>query len=81
MRYTNEHQSGQDGDRTMLSEKLNQLPPEVQREALDFIEFLSQKYATTDTKVPLEFPWAGALSDLKNQFTSVELQHRASDWR
>lgn len=65
----------------MLSEKLNELPPELQQEALDFIEFLSQKYGKAETKVPLELPWAGALSGLKDQFTSVELQHKATGWR
>lgn len=25
--------------------------------------------------------WGGGLADLANQFTSVELQHKASEWR
>jgi hypothetical protein len=27
------------------------------------------------------FGWAGALSDMRERFTSVELQHKAADWR
>lgn len=29
----------------------------------------------------LEFTWEGALADLKDQYTSVELQHEAMYWR
>uniref|UniRef100_UPI0040568FB1 hypothetical protein n=1 Tax=Candidatus Electronema sp. TaxID=2698783 RepID=UPI0040568FB1 len=29
----------------------------------------------------LEFIWEGALADLKDQYSSVELQHEAMRWR
>ena len=29
----------------------------------------------------LKLDWAGALKDLRDDFSSVELQHRARDWR
>lgn len=28
-----------------------------------------------------KFDWEGGLSELKEKFTSVELQHKASEWR
>jgi hypothetical protein len=28
-----------------------------------------------------KFDWEGGLSDLKEQYTSVELQHKALEWR
>jgi hypothetical protein len=30
---------------------------------------------------PLKLDWRGALEDMKNEYTSVELQHKISDWR
>ncbi len=32
-------------------------------------------------KERLDFSWEGALADLKDQYTSVELQHEAVYWR
>ncbi|CAK8724107.1 MAG: hypothetical protein CDV28_12219 [Candidatus Electronema aureum] len=32
-------------------------------------------------KEQLDFSWEGALADLKDQYTSVELQHEAMQWR
>jgi hypothetical protein len=48
---------------------------------MDFIEFLMQKHAAKPAKKTLEFRWAGCLSHLKGRYTSVGLQHEASDWR
>jgi len=28
-----------------------------------------------------KFDWEGCLSDIKEKFSSVELQHRSSEWR
>ncbi|RQW79358.1 MAG: DUF2281 domain-containing protein [Methanothrix sp.] len=30
---------------------------------------------------PLKLDWRGALEDMKDQYTSVELQHKISEWR
>ncbi len=32
-------------------------------------------------KEQLDFSWEGALADLKDQYSSVELQHEAMEWR
>lgn len=63
-----------------LQELLEELPPNLQQEVLDFAEFLLEKSKKRPEEAP-RFQWAGALKDLRNQYTSVELQHKASDWR
>lgn len=63
-----------------LQEKLKQLPPELQKEVERFVEFLAEKERKRRRKKP-NFRWAGALQDLRNQYTSVELQHKIAEWR
>lgn len=63
-----------------LQEVLEELPPNLQKEVLDFAEFLLEKSKKLPEGAP-HFRWAGALKDLRDQYTSVELQHKASDWR
>ena len=62
-----------------LKELLEQLPPDLQEEAKDFVEFLLQKRGTTE-RGDLNFQWRGALRELRDRYTSVELQHRALQW-
>jgi hypothetical protein len=59
---------------------LARLPPDLRQEALEYIEYLVAQVDLTDLPV-LKFDWAGSLSDLKDQYTSVELQHKALEWR
>jgi len=59
---------------------LSQLPPEARRELLDYAEFLLQKYGRKGKKKRgFTFSWEGKLKDVK--LTSVELQHKALEWR
>jgi hypothetical protein len=63
-----------------LDELIKQLPPELRQEVYDFAKFL------LDTKVKrkqnrLRADWAGGLKDLRDQFTSLELQKKALEWR
>lgn len=60
---------------TTLAEFVEQLPPDIQKEVKDFAEFLLEKRARREHKVPA-FDWEGALRDLGDQYTSVELQHK-----
>ena len=59
---------------TTLVEFVTQLPPEIQKEVRDFAEFLLEKRSKKVHKVP-SFDWEGALEDLGDRYTSVELQH------
>lgn len=57
-----------------LTEIIKELDPTHQQELLDFAEFLLQKHKPRNRTKPT-FSWAGGLKDLREQFTSVELQH------
>ncbi len=63
-----------------LEELIKELPPDLQQEVQDFAQFLLDKRAKKK-RGTMSFPWAGALKDLRNQYTSVELQHKISEWR
>lgn len=63
-----------------LPELVQLLPSEMQPEVRDFIEFLLEKRQKKPRAKPT-FEWAGALKDLRHQYTSVGLQHKISDWR
>ena len=65
--------------------KLHQLPAHIQKEVNDFIELLSLKYLKSSTskrktiKQSFRFDREGSLRSTKT--TSVELQHKANEWR
>ena len=63
-----------------LQEMLQKLPPDLQAEVRDFAEFLLERKAPQMQR-PMKFNWEGALKDMRQQFTSVELQHQISEWR
>ena len=63
-----------------LEELVKELPPEFRKEVRDFVEFLLEKRGRKAGR-KLRQDWAGALKDLRDQYTSVELQHKISDWR
>ena len=65
----------------MIKTKMEELPTELKKEVLDYIEFLLQKYGKKTKKKRFKFDWEGGLSELKGKFTSVELQHKALEWR
>jgi len=74
------------GVKTMEKEidelKIRELPEDLKREVLDYIEFLLKKYKSEETKMKkFKFDWEGGLSELREKFTSVELQHKVSEWR
>lgn len=64
---------------TRLEELIKKLPPDLHQEAVDFLEFLIAKKARKP-KGPLKLDWRGALRDLRDRYTSVDLQHKALEW-
>jgi hypothetical protein len=64
---------------TGLEELIKELPPELHQEAEDYISFLIEKRAKKP-KGDLKLDWIGALEDMSDQFSSVELQHKILDW-
>lgn len=63
-----------------IVEIIKELPPELQKEVEDFINFLKEKQSRKLGK-KLRQDWAGALRDYRNQYTSLELQRKALEWR
>jgi hypothetical protein len=63
-----------------FTELVGQLPPDAQQEVRDFIEFLLEKRRKRPKYKP-NFDWAGALKDLRDQSSSVQLQHQIAEWR
>ena len=65
-----------------LKELIEKLPPELQQEVRDFVEFLLKRRAAKleAKKGELKLDWRGALRDLRDKYTSVELQHKVLEW-
>ena len=66
--------------RENLARKIEELPPELQNEVEDFVEFLREKKMKKAAGKP-EFNWGGVLKEMGEEYTSVELQHKISEWR
>lgn len=58
---------------------LKRMPPDVQRKVLKYIEDLSAR--TRERRHgTMKFAWAGACADIKEEYTSVQLQKKILDW-
>ncbi len=58
---------------------IKQLPPDLQKEAIAYIKRLMRR-SRKPVKRKLSLNWAGELEDLRDTFTSVELQHEITNW-
>ena len=63
-----------------LEELIQELPPVLRAEVRDFVELLLAKRDQSEPQ-QLRQDWAEALKADRSQYTSVDLQHRVSDWR
>lgn len=63
-----------------LGDRINDLPPDLRGEVEDFVDFLVQK-RKRKPRGQLSYSWAGALGDLKEKYTSVQLQHEIANLR
>ena len=63
-----------------IEQIIKELPPELRQEVEDFVKFLLEK-RVRKPRGKFKFEWAGALKDLRDQYTSVELQHKILEWR
>jgi hypothetical protein len=72
---------------------IQSLPPDLQQKVGQFVGFMklldhsfgqetsrSIDVAESDHDQQPKFEWAGCLSDLAAEYTSVELQHAISEW-
>lgn len=62
-----------------IHELIERLPLELQREVRDFVEFLMTRRRSHPQR-DLSFRWRGALRDLRDQYSSVELEHKSQQW-
>jgi len=62
-----------------VDEVIRDLPPDLQRQVLEFAEFLKRKRASGE-QMKLRLSWAGALSEYREQYTSLSLQKKAQEW-
>ena len=63
-----------------IATRIQNLPPDLQDQANDFIEFLINKKKRKIRKTP-KLDWIGGLRQFKNQYTALELQKKALEWR
>lgn len=63
-----------------LEELIKELPPQLQNEVREYAQYV------VDTKVKpkrkyLRMDWADGLKEFRGQYTSLELQKKALEWR
>ncbi|MAF13177.1 hypothetical protein CMK11_22210 [Candidatus Poribacteria bacterium] len=64
----------------MLERTIRELSPELQQEVEAFVKRLAERRAGAKPRY-LRQDWAGALAHLRDEYTSLELQKRAREWR
>ena len=63
-----------------LAQLIKKLPPELKREVEDFVQFVMRRHPRREGR-KLRQDWAGALREYRDQYTSLELQRKALEWR
>ena len=63
-----------------IDERMKNLPPALKKEVEEFVNSLLKKRGKKKGK-KLRQDWAGALRDYRDQYTSLELQKKALEWR
>jgi uncharacterized protein with gpF-like domain len=63
-----------------IEERIKNLPPALKKEVEEFVNSLLKKRRKRSGK-KLRQDWAGALKDYRDQYTSLELQKKALEWR
>jgi len=63
-----------------IIEKIKQLPPQYHEEVINFIDSLLNQEISKQKKNP-KLEWIGSLKEYRKQYTSLELQRKALDWR
>ena len=63
-----------------IDERIKNLPPALKKEVEEFVNSLLKKRRKKNGK-RLRQDWAGTLRDYRDQYTSLELQKKALEWR
>jgi len=64
-----------------IESRINELPEDLKKEVIDFIDFLIMKKKQGRSFGDFGFKWEGGLAEIRDQYSSVALQHQANDWR
>lgn len=65
-----------------IAVKVQSMPEFLKKEVLDYVEFLLNKHEKRKLKnEEFTFEWQDGLADIEEDITSVELAHRALEWR
>ena len=70
--------------REAIIAKIESLPEQSRKQLLAFLNFLAEQtgqLAQSAQPPGFKFNWARGFADLGKEFTAVELQHKASEWR
>jgi len=63
-----------------VENRLRELPEDLRRQVLDYMEFLLSKHKANKRRTrKFKFDWEGGLAELADRYTAVELQHKASE--
>jgi hypothetical protein len=68
------------GQAPSIAEVVAGLPPDCQQQVREFVEALIAKRHPGQRRPP-KFDWAGCLTELRDRYTSVDLQHQIGRWR
>lgn len=62
--------------------KMQKLPEDLKRKVLNYVDFLLSKCQDREAaRGKFKFDWEGGLSEIRKEFTSVQLQHKVLEWR
>lgn len=62
-----------------IEERIRELPPDLQAEVVDFLEFLAQRASRKKGTVRQDS--VGGLAGFRDQYTSCELQRKSLEWQ
>lgn len=63
-----------------IEKKISELPPSAMSELESYVDYLLTK-VKRGAGAKLQQDWAGGAKDFKDQYTSLELQKKALEWR
>ncbi len=63
-----------------VEEKIRMLPPDLREEAIHYIDELVKR-SKRSSRVSFRCAAEGTLAELGKRYSSVELQHKALEWR
>ena len=65
---------------SLVEEKIQTLPPDLRAEAIHYIDELVKRSKMRSSK-PFRCAAEGTLAELGSKYSSVDLQHKALEWR